>query len=202
LQVQLVELLRRLGYFRASELSLRIDPEREPRPDVAGALTVDGRYPTKPIDVAIEILSDDQMTRLFEKCRQYVRIGIPQIFVFDTEARVVWEWSRKTGNFERIDTLVFGNGSSVEAAEIWMEFEGRIPRDSAGRAITLGFEFSNSINPPEWLLSRTGVHPILKLENHFNALLWRHAEVFLHVGGVGFLEAGEDSDHFLHSSIL
>jgi Uma2 family endonuclease len=46
---------------------------------------VDGRYPTKPIDVAIEILSDDQMTGLFERCRQYVRIGIPQIFVFDPE---------------------------------------------------------------------------------------------------------------------
>jgi hypothetical protein len=65
-----------------------------------------------------------------------VRIGIPQIFVFDPEARVVWEWSRRTANLERVETLAFGNGLTVATAEIWLEFDTRIPRDSAGLVIT------------------------------------------------------------------
>lgn len=128
LQCQLAELLRRLGYFSGSELTLRVDRNWEPIPDVAGAVHLELPYPTKPINIAIEILSDDQMARLFEKCRNYARIGIGQIFVFDPEARVVWEWSRHTENLERIDTLLFGNGSSVEASEIWLEFESRLPK--------------------------------------------------------------------------
>jgi Uma2 family endonuclease len=132
LQVILSDLLYKAGYYSASELDLRIDPNWEPRPDVAGALELEQPYPTKPIDVAIEILSDDKMGQLFRKCRHYVRIGIPQIFVFDPEARDAWEWSRETDSIERIQELRLGNGSVITLAGVWAELDRRIAKKPNG----------------------------------------------------------------------
>ncbi len=76
-----------------------------------------------------EILSpDDTMAFVFKKCRQYVRIGIPQIFVFDPETRDAWEWSRKPDNLERITGLLLGNGASLDINEIWAELDQRLRR--------------------------------------------------------------------------
>jgi len=132
LQVILSDLLYKAGHYSASELDLRIDPNWEPRPDVAGALELEQPYPTKPIDVAIEILSDDKMGQLFRKCRHYVRIVIPQIFVFDPEARDAWEWSRETDSIERIQELRLGNGSVITLAGVWAELDRRIAKKPNG----------------------------------------------------------------------
>lgn len=127
-QAQLAELLYRLGYFSGSELALRIDPTWEPRPDVSASLELEQPYPTKPIDIAIEILSDDQADLLFEKCQHYAALGIPQIFVFDPKARKAWEWSRES--LQRIHTLQLGNGSTVEVKDIWTELDRRTNKRS------------------------------------------------------------------------
>ncbi len=129
LQIQLGELLRRLGYYAGSELSLRTDKNWEPRPDVTGALNLELPYPIKPVEIAIEIRSDDQMKMLFAKCRHYVRIGVSQIFVFDPETRAAWEWNRTTDNLERIQVLELGNGARVEVDEIWAEFDHRVAQN-------------------------------------------------------------------------
>jgi Uma2 family endonuclease len=126
LQLILGDLFHRLGYAAGSELDLRIDRNWQPRPDVTASLHVEQPYPTKPVDIVAEILSDDPMTRVFEKCRNYARIGIAQIFVFDPEARMAWEWSRQTENLERIETLRLGNGASAPVEEIWAELEKRM----------------------------------------------------------------------------
>ncbi|MGA8025810.1 MAG: Uma2 family endonuclease, partial [Bryobacteraceae bacterium] len=95
--------------------------------DVSASLKIEQPYPTKPVDIVAEILSpDDAMTKVFDKCRNYARIGIPQIFVFDPESKTAWEWSRETDNLERIQTLRLGNGSSLEVNEIWAELETRM----------------------------------------------------------------------------
>lgn len=126
LQVVVGEFLRRLGYAAGISVDLRIDPSWQPRPDVVGALRIEEPYPTKPVDIVAEILSDDPMTRVYEKCRQYARIGIPQIFVFDPESQTAWEWSRETGNLQRIETLRLGNGSTLAVSEIWAELDARM----------------------------------------------------------------------------
>lgn len=127
LQGLLTEIFHRLGYFSGSELTLRVDPQWEPRPDVAAALDLTEPYPTKPVDIVVEILSpDDTMALVFRKCRHYVRIGIPQIFVFDPEARDAWEWSRDTDNLERITRLLLDNGAGVEVSEVWAELDQRL----------------------------------------------------------------------------
>jgi Uma2 family endonuclease len=126
LQVLLGDVFYRLGYISGSEIELRIDPNWEPRPDVAATLHIEHPYPTKPVDIVAEILSpDDSMSQLFKKCRQYVRIGIPQIFVFDPEAQDAWEWSTEADNLDRIHTLKLGNGSTLEVNTIWEELDRR-----------------------------------------------------------------------------
>lgn len=123
----LSDVLHRAGYKTGTELELRIDPDWQPKADVAATLTsIPGPYPIKPVDIVAEVLSpDDAMSRIFAKCRQYERIGIPQVFVFDPEAKVAWEWSRETQNLERISALVLGNGQRIEIQTIWDELDWR-----------------------------------------------------------------------------
>ena len=122
LQVILAEVFYKAGYISGSELDLRIDPNWDPRPDVVAALQPEHPYPTKPVNIVAEVLSpDDRMSRIYEKCRQYARIGIPQILVFDPEARVAWEWSRATENLERIHQLHLDNGAVLLVKDIWDE---------------------------------------------------------------------------------
>ena len=127
LQAILTEFLSRAGYRAGPELELRVDPDWQPKPDVAAALVVEQPYPTKPIDVVVEVLSpEDRMSRVFEKCRQYARIGVTGIFVMDPEARYAWQWSRKTANLERIAAMHLSNGGSIVVADIWQELDRRV----------------------------------------------------------------------------
>src|SRR5581483_3082981 len=67
LQQLLGDVLIQAGYRSGPELTLRIDPEWEPRPDVAASLVIEQPYPTKPIDIVAEVLSpEDRMSRVFE----------------------------------------------------------------------------------------------------------------------------------------
>lgn len=73
-----------------------------------------------------EVLSpDDRMDALFDKCAQYARIGIRQIFVFNPRTHNAWEWNTEKENLERIDRLNLGNGEIVDLAAIWNEMERR-----------------------------------------------------------------------------
>ena len=125
LQLILCELLKRLGYRAAPEVELRIDPNWQPKPDVLASLSPFERpYPTKPVDLVIEVLSPtDAMSLVHEKCRNYQHIGFEQIFVLDPEFRKGWEWGRKTQNLERIDALRLTNGKSIELTEVWQELD-------------------------------------------------------------------------------
>ena len=128
LQIVLCDFLRNAGYKAGAELELRIDPDWEPKPDVSGLLTSpEGRYPTQPVDVVMEVLSpEDPMARVFEKCRQYQRIGISAIFVFDPEAQVAWQWAPKDSNLQRLDKAVFlPNGSKFSLQDLWGELDRR-----------------------------------------------------------------------------
>jgi Uma2 family endonuclease len=131
LQLILGDFFQRLGYASGSEIDLRIDPNWQPRPDVTAALEIEEPYPTRPVDIVAEILSpDDPMAKVFEKCRNYARIGIPQIFVFDPESRSAWEWNRENDNLERTCLLRLRNGSTLAVNDIWAELEARMGRRS------------------------------------------------------------------------
>ncbi len=125
LQQILCALFTLAGYKSGSEIELRIDPDWQPKPDVIAWLGAIGQaYPTEALEVVAEILSpDDKMGKVFEKCRQYQRVGIRQIFVLDPESKMVWEWSVKTQNLERVSALQLNNGQSIQATEIWSKLD-------------------------------------------------------------------------------
>ena len=126
LQAILTEILNHSGYRSGPEVELRIDPDWQPKADVAAALVVEQPYPTKPVEIVIEIvLPEDRMSRVFEKCRQYSRIGISKIFVLDPELQYAWEWSRLTENLERIAVMDLPSGRTIHLGDVWQELNHR-----------------------------------------------------------------------------
>jgi Uma2 family endonuclease len=120
----LVALFKAAGYKTASEVDLRIDPDREPRPDVlVSPVPIQRPYPTRPSALTvIEVLSpDDAMPRVFQKCRNYVRVGIKSVFIVDPEARDAWEWSLETDNTERIQAIGLPDGFTLPVSALWEE---------------------------------------------------------------------------------
>ncbi len=118
----LLDLLRRAGYVASVEAELRNVPDWHPRPDVAGVLgEVEGKYPIKPIDVAFEVLSDDD--DIVTKCRNYSRIEIPQVFVFDAEAKTIARWNSQA--LVPVTDVVLANGVTITGATIWSRLEER-----------------------------------------------------------------------------
>ena len=114
LQATLSGLLRRAGYKSGSEVELRLVSDYHPKPDVIATRgRIEGRYPTEPFDVAVEILSpEDSMSFLLEKCSAYSKWGIGSVYVADPEARVVYEWTDR--GLLRTEDL-----ASIPVDEIW-----------------------------------------------------------------------------------
>ena len=122
LQILLGDLLRLAGYVASSEAELRNVPDWHPRPDVSGVLgEVEGKYPTKPIDVAFEVLSDDD--DIMTKCGHYSRIEIPQVFVFDAEAKTIARWNGQA--LVPVADVELANGITITGATIWSQLEKR-----------------------------------------------------------------------------
>ena len=112
--------LDQTGYESGPEVELRIDPDWQPKADVAAWTRVEEPYPTQPVDVVVEVLSpEDRMQRVLLKCRNYQRIGIPAIFVMDPEFHDAWEWSGAIQNLERISTMKLPNGGQIPVEELW-----------------------------------------------------------------------------------
>ena len=131
LQFVLTGLLFDAGYFAGGEIDLKVDPRWQPRPDVLGASAIDGPYPTKPVELVIEILSDDQFRYVHEKCRHYHRIGIPAVYVADPEQRRLWQWNPERENLDPTENIVLPNAVPLTGATIWAEFERRIAQRRA-----------------------------------------------------------------------
>lgn len=123
IQKVLVEWLDALGYEAGQEITIKLDPAYEPIPDVIAAEgRIEDPYPTRPFEVAIEILSpEDSFSRMLRKCRLYKEWGIRQVIVIDPAAREVWSFEegllRKTGTVARRGDRV------ITAPELWSEVD-------------------------------------------------------------------------------
>ena len=122
LQQLMAELIRQAGYVTGPEVDLRARPDWRPRPDVSCVRIREGRYPST-LDIAVEILSDDEGRYILEKCRNYERVGVGQIFVLDPETHTMYGWSK--GLVELTD-LQLANGVTIKGEAIWDEFERRM----------------------------------------------------------------------------
>jgi Uma2 family endonuclease len=125
LQRIVMELLTEAGYEAGSEVELRIVSDAHPKPDVIATKgEVENPYPTRAVDVVVEILSpDDTMAYVIQKCRAYQDWGFPDIYVVDPESRLVFRW---TGNALAISELL----TSLPSARIWERLEKSQKRKS------------------------------------------------------------------------
>ena len=122
----LFDLLHLAGYVTAVEAELRNDPNWRPRPDVYGVLgEIPGKYATRPVDVVFEVLSDDDDIAC--KCQHYTRIGIPQVFVFDPEAKRILKWDGH--NLLPVMNVELANGVTITGATIWSQLEKKQRQD-------------------------------------------------------------------------
>jgi Uma2 family endonuclease len=114
LQMILSSLLSEAGYKAGSEVKLKIDPDFHPVPDViATRRPIEAPYPTKAVEIVIEILSDDDpMSRVLAKCRTYQSWGFEQIYVVDPQTRTVFRWIDQ--RLEETNTL-----ASLPVIRIW-----------------------------------------------------------------------------------
>jgi Uma2 family endonuclease len=114
LQRILAGFLSQAGYKAGSEVKLKIDPDFHPVPDVIATRgRVEVPYPTRPVEVVIEILSDDDpMSRILTKCRTYQGWGFERIYVVDPQTRIVFRWTDR--GLEEVNTL-----ASLPVDRIW-----------------------------------------------------------------------------------
>jgi Uma2 family endonuclease len=125
LQALLLGLLKQLGYYSAIELELRILPDWHPKPDVAAASFREQPYPTKPIEIVAEVLSPtDKPSEVNEKCRNYEKCGIGQIYVFDPQKRTAEIWM--ADRLVAIEMLRLPNGVTYPVSAIWNELDRRM----------------------------------------------------------------------------
>lgn len=81
---------RKAGFYTAIELRVQVAPTRYRVPDIcllrAGELP--RRIVTVPPMLCIEVLSpEDRFSRTREKCQDYLRMGVPEVWVIDPELR-------------------------------------------------------------------------------------------------------------------
>ncbi|MGI9072412.1 MAG: Uma2 family endonuclease [Bryobacteraceae bacterium] len=80
-QFVLMLLLRTRGWSVASEVTLKLVPDAEPVPDVvASREKIEQPYPTKPVELCIEIRSP----------QDYLSWGVRNVWIIDPEAGTAW----------------------------------------------------------------------------------------------------------------
>ena len=118
LQRIVMELLTEAGYIAASEVELRIVPDAHPKPDVIATRgAVEEPYPTKALEVVVEILSeDDPMAYVLEKCQAFQTWGFEYIYIVNPASRQLFRWIGTA--LELASEL-----TSIPAARIWEQLD-------------------------------------------------------------------------------
>lgn len=123
-----VRMLRRLadacdqlavGLEAWSEGAVLIGPSSMPEPDifVATAIPQDGPVPCENVVLAIEISDSTQAFDLGKKAKLYAKAGIPEYWVVDLKARVIYRrWSPGSKGYGEESTVGFGQ--RIESASI------------------------------------------------------------------------------------
>ncbi len=128
-QTLIALVLKEAGYLSGSEVELRIDDNWQSVADVIGTTRVEDPYPTAPVEVVVEILSpDDRFSQVIEKCQNYARIGIVQIFVIDPRERRSFVWVRERNNLEAAGTMQLSNGIEIELTELWRRLDAELAK--------------------------------------------------------------------------
>ncbi len=125
LQRLMVELLEQAGYSSGQEIELRIVDYWHPVPDVIADSFIEEPYPTRSVQVVVEVLSpEDRLGDTLEKCADYEAIGVKAVFALDPVRRKGWQW--KDGKLNSVTFIHLPNDARIELATIWSELMKRI----------------------------------------------------------------------------
>jgi len=132
IQKILVKLLDSLGYDSGQEITLKLDPNYQPVPDVIAAEGgIGDPYPTEPFELVIEILSpEDSFSRVLRKCHLYNQWGVRQVVVIDPKLRLIWSF--EDGSPRETDIIARRGERVILARELWGEVDGQL-RANAGK---------------------------------------------------------------------
>ena len=120
LQFVLQTLLKQRGLAAASEVRIKVNPTKEPVPDVIAGHRPRAPYPDKPMAIVIEVLSpSDTVQRIRRKCRFYAAQGIPGIYVFDPEDRTSERWSEADNALLPVTAIEIPGQMPLPVSEIW-----------------------------------------------------------------------------------
>jgi Uma2 family endonuclease len=113
-------LLKQRGLAAAAEVRIKINPTKEPVPDVIAGHRLRALYPKVPMAIVIEVLSpDDTVQRVRRKCRFYAAQNIPGIYVFDPEDRTAERWSEADNALLPVTALEIPGQNPLPVSEIW-----------------------------------------------------------------------------------
>lgn len=128
LQFVVMLLLRARGWKPGSEVRLKISREFEPVPDVvASRVGIDPGYPTRPLELCVEILSpDDRLKKVIEKAGYYLSVGVTDVWVIDPRSRTAWVVNAEfpQGRWIHPDAALTGDaGLTIPLSEIFAEVD-------------------------------------------------------------------------------
>ena len=120
LQQIVMQLLRQQGFFAASEVELRIDPNAHPRPDVVASKNKPrGQYPTEGLDVVVEIISeDDRAAAIREHCQKYQEWQCKEIYLVYPGDRSVVQWQNGS-------EIACSELAGIPVGRIWEELDAQ-----------------------------------------------------------------------------
>jgi Uma2 family endonuclease len=122
------DLLFRLGWKPAIEVTLKMSPDLELIPDIiATRRKIDEPYPTKPVEICIEILSpDDRLKKVIEKGKRYLDWGVDYIWIINPVQRTAWMLARENPNGIWIHpdgNLTAGPDTEIPLPELFAEVD-------------------------------------------------------------------------------
>jgi Uma2 family endonuclease len=112
IQMLLGMLLRQQGADCRSEVTVRLSPTRFLVPDLVADSVIEDPYPTKPVQLCVEILSpEDRLGAMLAKCESYHAWGVPYCWVIDPVKQTAWEYHANfdPNRIEASGTLHAGN---------------------------------------------------------------------------------------------
>jgi Uma2 family endonuclease len=91
-QLSLALLLKRGSWKVALEVRLKIVPYAQPVPDIiASRDKIEQPYPTKPMEICVEILSpEDRLKKTIQKAGYYLDWGVQCCWIVDPGTRTAW----------------------------------------------------------------------------------------------------------------
>jgi Uma2 family endonuclease len=132
-QFVLMLLLRMRGWTALPEVTLKLVPNAEPIPDVvASREKIEQPYPTKPVELCIEVRSpQDSLKNILKKGQYYLTWGVHTVWIIDPEAGTAWTMTAEHPDGIWIPpngSLIADQDTVVTLSELFAEVDKMVSR--------------------------------------------------------------------------